>query len=183
MRFTRTLTHFANRSWKKKLLFGGVPPFIIYVYVYTNVHLMFNLGLCEKKNASFFSFVFCFLRKKKTRQNTVFTDVSAVFTAQKTPQFPRTSHHSFVSPPPFFLFFRKRIKKKSAPLGCPPLTCVPHVSYSMRRPRFRMRSDDSSARRRSSCSSPANSIARRTRVTSSSLSVSLSSPAREPSVM
>lgn len=119
MRFTRTLTHFANRSWKKKLLFGGVPPFIIYVYVYTNVHLMFNLGLCEKKNASFFSFVFCFLRKKKTRQNTVFTDVSAVFTAQKTPQFPRTSHHSFVSPPLSFYSSESESKKKVRPSAVP----------------------------------------------------------------
>lgn len=137
----------------------------------------------KKKKRQFF--LFCFLlSKKKKRQNTVFTDVSAVFTAQKRPVPTDVISLFCFFFSLFFLFLRKQIKqKKKCALGCPPLTCVPHVSYSMRRPRFRMRSDDSSARRRSSCSSPANSIARRTRVTSSSLSVSLSWPAREPSVM
>ena len=144
---------------------------------------MFSLGLCEKKKRQFFLFCFLLSKKKKTKHR--FHGRFSSFHGSKTP----SSHGRHITLlffffPPFFLFLRKQIKqKKKCALGCPPLTCVPHVSYSMRRPRFRMRSDDSSARRRSSCSSPANSIARRTRVTSSSLSVSLSWPAREPSVM
>ena len=181
MRFTRTLTHFANKSWKKKTAFWGSSS-LYYIYVYTNAHLMFSLGLCEKKKRQFFLFCFLLSKKKKTKHR--FHGRFSSFHGSKTP----SSHGRHITllfffPLSFYSSESKSNKKKSARLGCPPLTCVPHVSYSMRRPRFRMRSDDSSARRRSSCSSPANSIARRTRVTSSSLSVSLSWPAREPSVM
>ena len=103
------------RAGKKKTAFWGSSS-LYYIYVYTNAHLMFSLGLCEKKkNASFFSFVFCFLKKKKDK--TPFSRTFQQFSRLKNAQFPRTSYHSFVFFFPFSFYSSesKSNKKKSAP--------------------------------------------------------------------
>ena len=107
---------------------------------------MFSLGLCEKKkNASFFSFVFCFLKKKKDK--TPFSRTFQQFSRLKNAQFPRTSYHSFVFFFPPFLFIppkanqtKKKVRPRlSASHLCPSrlvqhaATEIPHAQRRLQR--------------------------------------------------
>lgn len=106
---------------------------------------MFNLGLCEKKNASFFSFVFCFLRKKKNKTKHRFHGRFSSFHGSKNAPISTDVTSLFCFPPPFlFILPKANQKKKCAPRLSPSHLCpsrlvqhaateIPHAQRRLQR--------------------------------------------------